>query len=42
MGGSTVKFRWLSKAGLLAAIFVSMGGWLWLLGHGIKWLVAKL
>jgi hypothetical protein len=34
--------RLLPKLVFLAAIAVSIGGWVWLLGVTIKWLVIKL
>jgi hypothetical protein len=34
--------RTLLKATLLAAIIISVGGWIWLLEVGIRWLIAKL
>jgi hypothetical protein len=37
-----MKMRSLFNVAFLAATLVSMGGWLWLLGHGIKWLVVKI
>ena len=30
------------KATFLAAIVLSMGGWIWLLGVAIRWLIVKL
>jgi uncharacterized membrane protein len=30
------------KATFLGAAIISMGGWLWLLAVGIRWLVVKL
>jgi hypothetical protein len=34
--------RSLAKLVFLAACLVAMGGWIWLLGIGIKWLVVKI
>jgi len=34
--------RTLAKLVFLAASLVAMGGWIWLLGIGIKWLVVKI
>jgi hypothetical protein len=30
------------KAVFLAAVVISMGGWLWLLVSGIRWLILKI
>jgi hypothetical protein len=30
------------KVTFVATAIISMGGWLWLLGLGIRWLVVKL
>jgi len=30
------------KVTFVAAIIFSTGGWIWLLGVGIRWLIAKL
>jgi hypothetical protein len=34
--------RTLAKLVFLATCLVAMGGWIWLLGIGIKWLVVKI
>ena len=34
--------RSLAKLVFLAAALVATGGWIWLLGVGIKWLVVKI
>jgi hypothetical protein len=34
--------RSLIKATFVAAAITSMGGWLWLLAVGIRWLIVKL
>jgi hypothetical protein len=34
--------RAVFKVAFLAAAIISMGGWIWLLGLGIRWLVLKL
>jgi hypothetical protein len=34
--------RSLAKLAFLAAALVAMGGWIWLLGIGVKWLVVKI
>lgn len=38
----TSMSRTLAKLVFLAASLVAMGGWIWLLGIGIKWLVVKI
>lgn len=38
----TSMSRSLAKLVFLAACLVAMGGWIWLLGIGIKWLVVKI
>jgi hypothetical protein len=34
--------RLILKITILAAIIISTGGWIWLLGLGIRWLIVKL
>jgi hypothetical protein len=34
--------RSLFKIAFVAAVLVSTGGWIWLLGVGIRWLIATL
>jgi hypothetical protein len=34
--------RLILKTTVLVAIIISMGGWIWLLGLGIRWLIVKL
>jgi hypothetical protein len=34
--------RSLFKIAFLAAALVSIGGWIWLLGIGIRWLIVNL
>jgi hypothetical protein len=40
--GSKQMRRAVFKVVFLAAAIISMGGWIWLLGVGIRWLVVKL
>jgi hypothetical protein len=42
IGTETRMSRSLAKLVFLAASLVAMGGWIWLLGIGIKWLVVKI
>jgi hypothetical protein len=42
IGTETSMSRSLAKLVFLAACLVAMGGWIWLLGIGIKWLVVKI
>ena len=42
IGSETSMSRSLAKLVFLAACLVAMGGWIWLLGIGIKWLVVKI
>ena len=35
-------YRVLPKIAFLLAITLSVGGWIWLLGVGLKWLIVKL
>jgi hypothetical protein len=34
--------RLILKITFLVAIIISTGGWIWLLGLGIRWLIVKL
>jgi len=34
--------RSIAKIAFLAAVVGSMGGWIWLLAVGLKWLILKL
>jgi hypothetical protein len=34
--------RLILKITILVAIIISTGGWIWLLGLGIRWLIVKL
>jgi hypothetical protein len=34
--------RLILKVTFLVAIIISTGGWIWLLGLGIRWLIVKL
>jgi hypothetical protein len=34
--------RLILKIAFLVAIIISTGGWIWLLGLGIRWLIVKL
>jgi hypothetical protein len=34
--------RLILKIAILVAIIISTGGWIWLLGLGIRWLIVKL
>jgi hypothetical protein len=34
--------RLLVKLTFLATVIISIGGWVWLLGVGIRWLIVKL
>jgi hypothetical protein len=34
--------RLILKISFLVAIIISTGGWIWLLGLGIRWLIVKL
>lgn len=34
--------RAATKIAFLVAVLLSVGGWIWLLGFGIKWLIVRL
>jgi hypothetical protein len=34
--------RSVARLAFLVACLIAMGGWIWLLGIGIKWLVVKI